>query len=86
LNKIWNFIIDHFVTTRLVTDDTRTFRLKSVLLLITNDGPRYFNKQFLYLILFYRSSFKFQSRNYVTYSGHICNHSHGQENHTKKYI
>jgi len=32
------------------------------------------------LRLFYRSSFEFQSRNYVTCFGHICNHPHGQEN------
>jgi len=26
------------------------------------------------------SSFEFQTRNYVTCFGHICNHPHGQEN------
>jgi len=32
------------------------------------------------------TSFEFQTRNYVTCFGHICNHSYGQENHTQKYI
>jgi len=27
-----------------------------------------------------------QTRNYVTCFGHICNHPHGQENYTQKYI
>jgi len=31
-------------------------------------------------------SFEFQTRNYITCFGHICNHPHGQENHTQKYI
>jgi len=29
------------------------------------------------------TSFEFQTRNYVTCIGHICNHPHGQENHTQ---
>jgi len=32
------------------------------------------------------TSFEFQTRNNTTCFGHICNHSHGQENHTQKYI
>jgi len=31
-------------------------------------------------------SFEFQTRNYITCFSHICNHPHGQENHTQKYI
>jgi len=38
------------------------------------------------LRLFYRSSFEFQTRNYVTCFGHICIHPHGQEYYTQKYI
>jgi len=47
----------------------------------------------LYLLKFYEIhttyahiSFEFQTRNYITCFGHICNHPHGQENHTLKYI
>jgi len=32
------------------------------------------------------TSFEFQTRNYITCFGHICNHTQGQENHTQKYI
>jgi len=32
------------------------------------------------------TSFEFQIRNYITCFGHICNHPHGPENHTQKYI
>jgi len=32
------------------------------------------------------TSFKFQTRNDITCFDHICNHLHGQENHTQKYI
>jgi len=35
---------------------------------------------------FFCSSFEFQTRNYVTCFGRICNHPHGQENYTQKYI
>jgi len=31
------------------------------------------------------TSFEFQTRNYITGFGHICNHAHGRENHTQKY-
>jgi len=34
----------------------------------------------------YSSSFEFQARNYAMCFGHICNHPHGQENYTQKYI
>jgi len=32
------------------------------------------------------TSFESQTWNYITCFGHICNHPHGQENHTQKYI
>jgi len=32
------------------------------------------------------TSFESQTRNYITCFSHICNHPHGQENHTQKYI
>jgi len=35
---------------------------------------------------FSRSSFEFQSRNYVTCFSHFCNHPHGQKNYTQKCI
>jgi len=38
------------------------------------------------LRLFCHSSFEFQTRNYVTCFGHICDNPHGQENYTQKYI
>jgi len=31
-------------------------------------------------------SFEFQTRNNITCFGYICNHPHGQVNHTQKYI
>jgi len=36
--------------------------------------------------LCYSSSFEFPTRNYITCFGYICNHPHGQENSTQKYI
>jgi len=33
-----------------------------------------------YLRLNGHTSFEFQTRNYITCFGHICNHPHGQEN------
>jgi len=38
------------------------------------------------LKIIFVSSFEFQTKNYVTCFGHICNHPHGQENYTQKYI
>jgi len=38
------------------------------------------------LRLFCSSSFKFQTRNFVTCFDHICNYPYGQENSTQKYI
>jgi len=35
---------------------------------------------------FCHSSFEFQTKNYFPCFGHICNHPHGQENCTQKYI
>jgi len=32
------------------------------------------------------ASFESQTRNYITCFGHNCNHPHGQENYTQKYI
>jgi len=38
------------------------------------------------LRLFFVPSFEFQTRNYVTCFGHICNRPHGHDNYTQKYI
>jgi len=44
------------------------------------------SKQKKKLKTFCSSSFEFQTRKYVTCFGYICNHPHGQENYTQKYI
>jgi len=54
----------------------------------TEDAQYIFAGKITHLKLktFYRSSFEFQTRNYVTCFSHICNHPHGQENYTQKKI